>query len=606
MLKKLFLISSLSLVSAFILASCMGGGGSKKSANYSGLSQEGQIADGIDCPNGSIGFVDGVATCIEPQGSSNECETSSDCDVGFDCVGNACQPIGNTGTCACSNNLCCSTHSNCNSTKFCKTETTPKCCEDRKPVDTLCSVSYCSNFCKSGQFYTEGTQKKCGCAVNADCTGMPSGRTTCNVANKRCVKIVSLNQSCSDPNTTKCDINLACTSGTCKKATGQPCTSATASDCATGICGAGDVCALVAGGCQQGQTPMGGACTQATASCCESGFCRADNTCGCENHAACAANQYCNGINGYCTPGCVSVGICLVGGILQACDAIVGSCANGYYCRSESGQCVLKCTASGGSNPCQDLVGDFCDTNTGICENKLEYNGNIPSGFTAATACTQGVAQRVNMVATNKCGCSADAYCTSMSLGTGGCSATNHVCINKNATYGTQCGDVSTSQGNCSSSYVQKTQVGCDDCVKNCTLGKWYYDGGRFYCGCTAVGQCPAGSNGLCTPTAGMEPYRCIALKSMDSACLIPQECAIGACDTVDHLCGIGYEHSGCGESQSKCSNRWGNNLYCDADFFATHGCGYGKCCGKKPNPYLCDHGYQCISGSCPSTKCKN
>ncbi|MEI6079954.1 MAG: hypothetical protein WCQ53_04895 [bacterium] len=504
-----------------------------------------------------------LGACTDTGGSRKSAYTTSGLSNGGCQEGQTLQTIDGTPTCVDNEDGGCQLNSDCDAGYTCQYHSTGNTCE------LISTQDACQNHanCQNDEFCNLSLSPK-------ECEARKAYGTACNAP---------YSTYCSN----YCDSGSFYQDGTTKKCGCQ------AADC-TGV---DPICSALRNRCVQTRT-SGQSCNTTNLECasgltCNGGVCGTGcNGICCTTYANCSHDSYCD-----------NTGHCVVG-----CQTSV-NCTNGKYC-ALGGVCTPKCTAPGitgplGAFPCTNST-QYCNVGTGVCEAKLGYGDTIPNNVAAADACQTGQAykQRVNMVDVNKCGCGTDGYCQGLGH-SGGCSITNHVCIDKDGVVGAQCGDVNTSQGNCSATFNQTTQVGCDDCTKKCTTGKWYQDGQKFYCGCTAIAQCPSGT-GLCTPSNGLEPYRCIAKKAMDAPCLLAAECSIGVCDTADHLCGIAYDHTSC-SNQSQCSTRGGNNDYCDIPSdFNQYGCGWSKCCGKKPNGYHCDHGYQCQSGSCPSTKCKS
>ncbi|MEI6080505.1 MAG: hypothetical protein WCQ53_07715, partial [bacterium] len=313
-------------------------------------------------------------------------------------------------------------HGDCQSTEFCDLGSDPKLCLNKKPYDTVCSVAYCSNFCRSSVTYTINNQKKCGCTADTQTTDCGSGKNCGTLTNNlnRCVAIIQFNGSCTDLTTTQCASNLSCVNSKCKKNDGQTCSAA--ADCVSNYCNSSKVCAQSVGACngdlvKSWQGGLNGhICATTSQGCCKSGLCP-DGKCGCYSHMDCASASYCQLSTGLCIAGCTDQ-------LPDGNGVTTSVCPTNYYC-ADGNICRIRCDHTSPAYQCGN-TGQFCDRGPGVCINKLLYGDAIPTGVTATEACISNKAQ----AGTSVCGCDPNVagYCSANVSGTSYCDTADNKC----------------------------------------------------------------------------------------------------------------------------------------------------------------------------------
>ena len=345
----------------------------------------------------------------------------------------------------------------------------------------------------------------------------------------------------------------------------------------------------------------------------------------------CVTSSYINACEEYVISGPTNITTCPTG---QACTLTHGlgansgvcanntctcttptQCASGYFCKIATKTCVAYTPNECTNTP--NLVSDNCSTlyfstNTfqfycapnqpTRCNRLIESSCSIPG----CNAC-----KKHRWCQTNWCHYSANADPTSeppdpnnLTL-VGSCRAKkNDGTLGLNV--GEMCADASqctgrtglVCEGNPKKCYVNYGQscTQSSECKSPgvCTHGLCYIAGMGLGGACTYEEQCSPSwmkcYNGVCS------------LRAKGDSCGTNGQCACGACDQTDHLCGIGYEHGICWQ-QEQCRDT--TNHYCKLS--PVQGTGYQECWGKKPNGYNCDHDYQCFSGHCHNgNHCQN
>ncbi|MFH1223976.1 MAG: hypothetical protein V1647_06520 [Pseudomonadota bacterium] len=361
-----------------------------------------------------------------------ECQINSDCNTGYHCSEeNICvaDSPGEDGD-ACGN------HSECQQDKFCNLSLTPKECETRKPYNTACNTpftSYCSNYCKSGSFFLDGSTKKCGC-ITADCSGTYN---VCSSLRKRCVKKVASGGACNSTNL-ECNTGLTCTNGVCTACT-NCCTSYTQ-------CPANSYCDGN-GQCQVGCTSLPGSPIVGT---CSNGYYCDDNSGLCV--PKCTAGS-CAGVNTFCNLG---TGVC-VNKVIPGTPC--GVATSGIPVEIQGASCADACTtgvsAANQNKECGCTANAHClaipaYANIGFSWCSSARECVYPCTVALATCNSSGKGDScVNTGApytSYQCKCGGGA----------GCDGTNTKCISKNGTIACRRVDY---QGPCSSS---------DQCINYC------------------------------------------------------------------------------------------------------------------------------------------
>ncbi len=378
------------------------------------------------------------------------------------------------------------------------------------PNGSICQAESCD---AGANRYAVGTCRNGACTVSA----RSCAPNRCN--GSRCGQRCSEDSQCATPN--------VCVKGSCgKKPNGEPCSDATAAECASGICAQGVCCASACTGscvsCALPQSagvctpvpngtpdPAGGCPDQSSSSCRGDGLCDGRGKCRLYAPGTVCAPASCGSGVAQRVSRCDGTGACLPGSS-EACTPIV-------VCDQPGVACEKTCTSDS-----QCVSGTRCfEGRCGLLEDgkACTGNGDCKSGFCVDGVCCNGACGGNNqndcLACSREAGAAEDGKCGTRTMGAR-CSDGN-ACTLEDACSGETCTGVPvvcTAKSQCHEAGTCDPKTGrcttptrtngspCDDANK-CTTGDSCTNG---VCGGTVV-ACPAGGAcavSACDPATGM------------------------------------------------------------------------------------------------------